>query len=437
MGNSIEATLAKGAGGSFLVRIVGTAVSFGLLIFLARLMGVDEYGVYMYVFSWINILVLFAMFGLETTIIRFTAAYVSNKDWSSLHGFIRWSSQLALISSLTLCAIAALPVWLLYDRFGPHLSHVFLIGIAFLPIFVFSKLSQSALRGLKHVMVSLGIDVILRPSLLVLMICLALFVLNCDLDSITVMSLNLLSIFLVLVVGVVLLYRYLNTAVIRDKPPSFRKREWFRVSLHLFFISGAYLILNQTDTIMVGAMIGTTEAGIYASSSRIAVLILFGLFAVNSITAPIISQLYTTGRQEDLQRVITLGTRAIFIFSVPVTIVLILVGDSILGLFGEKFTNGYIVLVVLSVGQLFNSLAGSVGNIMTMTRHEKEAGWIIGGSALLNIILNFALIPSFGMTGAAIATATTIIISNLALMVCVSKYLGINTSIFQFRLNGR
>ena len=70
----IRAVLIRGAGSAGLVYAAGAGVVFGLHVLLSRLMGVEHYGVYVYVLSWINILVLFGKMGLDTALLRYVAA---------------------------------------------------------------------------------------------------------------------------------------------------------------------------------------------------------------------------------------------------------------------------------------------------------------------------------------------------------------------------
>ena len=65
---------------------------------------------------------------------------------------------------------------------------------------------------------------------------------------------------------------------------------------------------------------------------------------------------------------------------------------------------------------------------LTMTGHQRDAAASIGAGAVLNVVLNVALIPGWGLEGAAAATATSMIVWNLLLAVAVRRRLGINAS---------
>ena len=104
------------------------------------------------------------------------------------------------------------------------------------------------------------------------------------------------------------------------------------------------------------------------------------------------------------------------------------------GFFGSEFKDGYYALLILSVGQLVNVLSGSVGYIMTMTGRQKQAAYVLAISAALNIVMNYMLIPHFGIEGAAIATAVSLMLWNIALILYIRKKINLNSTMFPGRI---
>ena len=189
------------------------------------------------------------------------------------------------------------------------------------------------------------------------------------------------------------------------------------------------LITSQTDIIMLGALKGTSEVGIYVPATRVAVLASFGLYAANTIVAPMISELFGSGRMDELQRLVRLTTRGVTAFTVPVALGLLLTGRWILELFGPEFGVGYVALVILMVGQIVQASAGPVGYLMTMTQYERQAAAILAAAAFANILLNALLIPIWGRNGAAVATATSLILWNVAMLIFVRTRMGIRVTL--------
>jgi O-antigen/teichoic acid export membrane protein len=209
------------------------------------------------------------------------------------------------------------------------------------------------------------------------------------------------------------------------------------MALSALFIFGMGLVLNSTDKIMIGAIIGTREAGIYVAVSRTAAFTLFGINAVNVVLGPMISALHSSDKREDLQRLLMLAARGGFAFMVPVGAVLVLWGRHVLGFFGAEFVEGYTPLVILAAAQMVNALAGSVGVLLVMTGHQRLVCVILTASVLLNVLLNAILIPAYGLSGAAAATGSTTVLWNVLLLVYVSKRMGLNPTVFASARGGR
>ncbi|MBD1945822.1 flippase [Coleofasciculus sp. FACHB-712] len=428
-GEGVGAILARGAGVSLIVKMVGTGVAFSVQVLLARVMGAEQYGVYIYVLTWLNILASVATMGWDTALLRYVAAYNAKSEWGAFRGILQTSNQFVLWVSVSVSSLTGLVIWALQNQLQPELTYTFWIGSAILPILTLTSLRQAALRSLRHVALAQLPDEILRPILLTVLVCIVSGIFAQSIDGSTAMVLNAIAATIAFGIGACCLNCLLPQRV-KLSSPDCRNREWLRVALPLFLISGMYLILNQTDTIMIGAMLGTTQAGIYATVCRMANLTLFGITAVNAIAAPMISQLYASGQHSQLQHMVTLAARGIFLISVPIALVLIFGGNMLLMLFGSSFVEGLPALVILTVGQMVNALSGSVGFLMTMTGHQREAALIIGSSAILNVVLNAALIPYLGINGAALSTALTTALWNIIMLVYVNKQLKINSTIF-------
>ena len=89
---------------------------------------------------------------------------------------------------------------------------------------------------------------------------------------------------------------------------------------------------------------------------RLAEVVSFVLLAVNAPLAPHISRLYAAGQLDELQRAVTRAARAILVLTTPLVVILLVLGDLPLRLFGDEFTEGQDTLAILALGQLFNAL---------------------------------------------------------------------------------
>ena len=99
--------------------------------------------------------------------------------------------------------------------------------------------------------------------------------------------------------------------------------------------------------------------------------------------------------------------------TVPLIIITSLIPEQILGVFGEEFQTAAIPLIILLIGQIFNTVNGPTGIVLQLTGHQKVFKNIILVSSIINIALNYILIPMYGLVGAAIANSFSLILWNV------------------------
>ena len=93
-------------------------------------------------------------------------------------------------------------------------------------------------------------------------------------------------------------------------------------------------------------------------------------------------------------------------------------------LFGQDFTRGGMALSILALGQAVNAATGSVGPLLMMTGHEQDIRNSSIFAAVLMGISALILIPSHGLLGAVISSATAVAGMNLFNSVLVKLRLG-------------
>ena len=156
-------------------------------------------------------------------------------------------------------------------------------------------------------------------------------------------------------------------------------------SAPLLLLATFYLLLAQTDVLMVGAIVGTESAGIYTAASRLAGFVQFGAIATNLVAAPLIARLHAADERHQLQNLLQKSARSIFVIAVPSSLALLIGSGFLLRMFGDQFVVARATLAVLIIGQLFGCLGGSAGYLMTLTGHQRAAAKIVGIVAVFNI----------------------------------------------------
>ena len=98
-----------------------------------------------------------------------------------------------------------------------------------------------------------------------------------------------------------------------------------------------------------------------------------------------------------------------------------------MSIFGPEFVSGWRVLAILTFGQFFSTLAGSVNLILNVTGNEHILRNITLFGSIAFLVACITLIPLHGVIGAASATAGATIFINLAAAYAVRVKLGIST----------
>jgi len=414
---------------AFLVRVCGAASTFGVQILLARLLVPSVFGAYVYALAWVNFLVMLGVLGLDTASLRFVASYQGLGEWGKLRGFLVYCLRLNLRTGVLIGACLALGGSLLGLRDRSDVPTTLMVAGVLLPVLASLQVISAWIQAFKRAVISQLIQGVVRPMLLAALLLVTVRGLGWTPTAPGTMGLHLLAAAISLTAAWGMVRRSMPTQV-QGVHPVTESALWVRTALPLLLITGGQLLLGQADVLMLGAMVGTTQAGTYAVASQLADLIIFGINAANIVVAPAIADLHIRGQRDELQRLLTRVSRIVMLFAVPVALVLVFGGTWLLGIYGPTFRAGALPMAILAIGELTISLAGSVGFLLTMTGHERVAGRIVVGSAILNIVLNTVLIPAYGLTGAAIATVIATVVRTLLLSLVVHRNLGLNPTAF-------
>lgn len=425
-----DSSIAKGGIGSIILRFSRTLFGLILGILLARELGPEQFGIYSYIFAIITILVIPVQLGLPSLLVKYVAKYEVHDEWDKIKALLRASNFFVIISSLLIVGGSLLLLFIGIINFSGSKLNTFYWGLALLPVMGLNAVRGASLRGLRYIILGLAPDNFIRQLIFVLLLLLTgWWIADGMMTAEMSMSFNFASVLIAYLIGAYWLVKKLPKKI-KSVEPNYQIKEWIIIAIPLLLNGGMYIINTKIDVVLLGGL-GTAEAvGIYEVSRRGAVLVAFGLQAMNFLLAPYISRFYHSEQLDKLQKVITLSVLINTIIGVIVILIFALYGKFILGLlFGSNYVVGYSVLLILSFGIFLNVIAGSTGTLLNMTGNEKVVLLGMGISAVLNIILNIILIPKLGMEGAATATLVSYFIWNIFLVIMAIRRLNVNPSI--------
>lgn len=421
-------SLAKDTGVAILIQALGLVLVYLSRVYLARWMGETEYGIYEYVLSWTLLLATLAGLGLPRTVLRFISQYRVKQAWGLIRGIIRGSWWTTVAAGMVVALLGTIAVLILDHYFSFIYAKPLLVGIWLIPLQALMNLQLETARALDDVTLAYAPSQIIWP---VLVLGAGFFLLQ---ERHEVASFPLVGAATALLFAVIgwqlwLLGQKLDEEV-STAPPVYAHREWMKVALVLLLQNAFVIVLQQTDIVMVGSILGPEQAGIYGAAVKTAMWVAVVLQTINMVAAPAFTMLYTQNDFKGLQGLVAAVTLWIFWPSLGIALILLTFAAPVMGWFGPSFVAGTWSLKILVMGQLVSALCGSVGYLMAMTGHQNKSVVVFGSAALTNLVLNAFAIPLIGAVGAAMTTAFTMIIWNVWLSVLVVRYVGVSPSVF-------
>lgn len=229
---------------------------------------------------------------------------------------------------------------------------------------------------------------------------------------------SLIGTFLTAVIALYLIRADLKLAFSRK-----RLKEMIIFGAWVLPASLAFFVFDLSDRFFVSHYRGLTELGLYAIGINIASLIVFFSFAFGQAWSPQVMKMYFSSRKIYNQFVPRFFIYyLIFFFSLAALISLF--GQEILKIFAtEKFFGATVVIAPLALAMVFAATNQVTSLGINIARKAKYFSFYTALAAALNIILNFLLIPKFGMVGAAWATAISYLFLTISYFVISQRFI--------------
>ena len=420
--------IVRGGAWSLFISAFGAALSLGVHLVLARVLGPEEYGRYVFALAWMNVLMLVAKFELDTASVRFVGAYTGTEQWSFLRGFMRRSTQIVGGLSLAIAAVSVVVVLVLIDDVDRGTALSFLAAALLLPVTAMGQLKASVMQGLKQVARAQAPTMVVRPIVFVVALVTLRYAFSQQVSAPVAILLQLVA----TTVALVLTLRFLQAVLpqsVRAASEAFDTRYWMKTAAGLLIISGGQIIVStNADVLVVGSFLGAEPAGLYGAASQLAASVSFGVTAISFIALPVIADLYARQAFAKLQGLITHVTRLGLALSVPVLLGLVFAARPLLSAFGSAFADASGLLILLGFDQLLGAIFGIAGYLLVMTGNQATAARVIIGCAALNLALTFVMTPWLGIMGAGIATTITTLVRCYLLVSRMRRTLGLSLS---------
>lgn len=380
--------------------------------------------------SFLMLATVFTVLGTQTSILRLIPEHMTKYSPTSafkIYRKTRWMvAGISVITGTLLFFCSGFIGETIFSK--PHLQVYFALAAVFITFKSLIILNQEAVRGLRLIRVYALMQLLPQFSNLIILVSLTMFFLHQDNPVYAMFA----SLAFTALVGAWIMDRAFKKRVTpEDTIQPMPARDILALSLPMLMSATMTFIIGQTGVIMLGIFRPEAEVGYYSVAVRLATLTSFILQAINSMAGPKFSELYHSGKIDELFYVAQKSAKLIFWTTSPILLGFIILGKPILHLvFGAEFTVAYLPLLLLVLGQFVHSISGSTGLFMNMTGNQNVVRNILFIAAISNIGLNILLTPDYGIYGAATAAMVSIAGWNIATLLYIKLKFGKTTGYF-------
>jgi O-antigen/teichoic acid export membrane protein len=395
---------------------------------LARLLSPEEVGSYFLIVSIVSLAAVLANLGLSQAIVRLVAESIG----AGYHGRARRAIHLSLLIALVGALIAGCflafggGAWIATEVFHSTLIAQLTGLVALLAVaMTFQTLIAEAFRGLHDIRLATIFGGLIS-TLLSMLLFAGVWVSrgHSNLGQIIYLSLAA-GVLSTLMSAIVLRWKIRE---LPDEPDAINLKDVLTISWPLWITTLTFFAVTQADLWVLGSFRSQEEVAIYGAVKRLVALVTTPLLIVNAVVPPIIAEMNSQGRVQELELVLR---RTATFAGLPALVFLgafVLFGSRALNIvFGEFYRDGSSMLTILSLGAFINVWAGSCGLVLRLTGHQYAlmvitllCGSVTAAGALFTV-------DRFGGLGVAIAVAVGMSLQNLMMLIVAKQKAGIWT----------
>ncbi len=410
---------------NFGIRVLSAGLVFLLQVLLARVMDLDGYGNYVTMWTALIALGSFGALGFGESSVRFLPRYRARGREAHVTEYWRFGLWVVVVGSLLMALAAAALAWAIgTDESWGTIALFVALG---LPFFAIEYYLDGICRSLGWIQLTSIAGFIARPLLIGAMAlgCLWLGI-PITLPVIGIIITGTLAAIAVFMVGAIAWRLKSNPKVrLRLRRVTPREAMWIKASAPMLLVTGLEDILTSSDVLMLSVLMTPHDVGIYFAAARTLALANFVYFAMWTVAGRGFALAFEDTDRARLQETILETTRLTFWCTVAALIATLTAAPVFLYAFGPEFLGGIGVVAVLAVGLLVRSLTGQAAEVLIVTGKQKESVALIGGVLAVNVAITLALVPLFGVYGAALGSAAALAARSAAIVYTVRRTLGL------------
>ena len=409
---------------SLVIRLAGIALNFLALLVLARALDPAELGLWAWAGEVVALLCVVSAAGFNMIAIRVVPDCLVARDAAGLRRFVRAGLLAGLVGS-AISGLAILAAWSVGWLLPGLNAAMAALMVAVLFAFTALRFSQEVMRGAGRLVLAQVGEQVVWPMLL-MAAALGLWFLPVSGSAVAMLlAAQLLAFAALWVLLATVSERIIADITAPEAAPQAGPRKWLAGGISLAVCAALSVFLKRGDMIVLGALGDAREVALYAPASRYAALLVLGQAAASMVSGSRMRTMWRTGNRAELQHNLDQMAAISVLFAAPLCLALWLFPGSLLGLFGAEFTAAAGVLQVLALAQLINCWTGPVACAVVACDLERAFTAMTATAAALLLALLFALVPRWGMIGAATASMAGIATLNVGMAAIVWRKTGL------------
>lgn len=416
--------LVKGSAIVFTAFIASELIGLFLRMFLARSLTVAEYGLFYAIFALISFFILFRSLGLGSALGKYIPEFTVRKQFAKIKSAMASVLLVQAIFGLIVSAILfilsdqiALAIFGTLDASLPFriLSVWFFVAILY-------SLMQATFQGFQNMPAYASINFF---NLLLILLLAVLFV---GVFGMGVSGVAFAYLIAAAVVGLfsltffIMRYPHVFREKVSVTKPLFKKLLMFALPVFVGGFGG--LILSYTDTLTITLFRTLPEVGFYQAAQPAAHILWYLPGALTVVLFPMISELWARQEKKSLGGALHFLTKFSFILIMPAAFLFIAFPEIVINLlFGPSYLPGAMVLRILGAAAIIHALFAILGCAIQGIGRPVVTTKVVALMACFNLAGNLALIPPYGIEGAAVATFGSFLIGLILLFYYAKKFI--------------
>lgn len=207
--------------------------------------------------------------------------------------------------------------------------------------------------------------------------------------------------------------------------PRFRQmRDYLRFGVPLVPTSFFFWVIHFSDRLLIGRFMGSAAVGVYAAAYNVASMVQKISAPIYFVLFPVASRLWDKGEKRECEGHFTYAVKFFLLLAIPATLGLTVLSRVLLRtLTTEEFVRGSAIVPLVAAGYVLLQSLGVGEYALMLAQRTRTILLLLIPSAILNVLLNIALLPAFGPVGSAVATLLTYAAFSASLYVMGARHL--------------